>query len=1319
MAFCVNEDGGNFSGLTWYRTDGYSLNMSSAAATIGAAKYTVFTPLNSGNARGIILALGGNNQAFESQGSSIGNCTFTAGDPATITLASHGLIDGDLVQFRVSWGSTLPTGITGNYYVNSATQYIPIKNYYVINATTDTFQVSLTLGGAGVATTDAGSGTIVVAKISYLYCILQRGRTATMSSASPTIVTLNSHGFRATKQTCTFSSGYPTVITCAGHGLCDGDVVAFSSSGTLPTGLTGTAVCYVINATTDTFQISASRGGVTKIVTSTGTGTISLWQDTVQFTTTGALYTGPTTNTVYFVDYIDANTFYIRPSPGNSRTNTSGSQSGTHTCWEPQDYTRKHTAEIYSASTVVYNSQFILPFAWSKQAAYNTTANGWRIQLVHSNYTAAGLYSYTDSTATDTTKGTTPQPPFLMWSTTTTSFSNGTDAPVFCAKVTADQNFTFTGTVPIVHYNIVTVQSCAGIICSPQVSSRGYTTDGTGGCMFLCDGSAARTITVDGEVLVGTQTGLYFGTEDTPITYANRLTIYFQTPSYSGSSPYTSLFSDVGTTAQLGGGPTIVMSSEYPSTRYATITQDAAASQAVVNVDDTSVFSVDDYVYLTKQDSDYVSAPNVTRYKIQSIDSGAGTITLTTNITGTRLTGGRVILVDRGYGIILQGRSSSSYSYGFRLNSTTNLFMNGVYNYNVAPLTIYSNVRFWDNDADNRRSGGQYIGNCLAESVASTSNLVKCWGAIMPEREGTLIENCIGVGNASIVYTIYRAAYVATYGMVLISGDIELKNCFVAACNVSPLFNIGTTSATANIHDNIVHNTIYLLYRGGTNLRASDNYGYALSSGVAEVSSYFSKFKNNTYERCNYYSNETSTGLIHVQCVEDSPILINTPLVSSFSPQTDQFADLTVFNIDGDLAATFDDTYLTAMADGGNIRLIRNNKTNGEDYCYNNTGVVGPTTCTVPISGTWTIDTPGTYDTSFEDSTLNFTVAGTYNLVNSVFSGTVTLVNLSGGAVIVQTSFANEYVNSGPDITIELSRSMTVTASEIPAGASVRLINVTQDSEIDVQVNLASPGYEYSFTVSTGGEVDVGDILQLNAFKADGTTYSKYYTSLGLVEESGDWTIIDPWENWDEANALNIDGSEVLDFQTDYENVQIDIVEEPLQTWLGAELVAFLLYKTASEADGMRTFFGALTAQNPARWVIDVDKVDLLLDNLGASSADQTDEVIISRSDLSGIRTIPTTGGGGIGIAIANDVSTLIPSASELSSQVWSNEVEGTLTANNVLRIMLAVLAGKTGIADGEGETHIVTFRDSTDTANIITATVEDNQRTDIEYDLD
>ena len=63
-----------------------------------------------------------------------------------MTLVGHGLPNGKRVSFN---SITTTTGI--------ATYNL----YYVVNATTDTFQLSLTQGGAPIALTNNGTGTII------------------------------------------------------------------------------------------------------------------------------------------------------------------------------------------------------------------------------------------------------------------------------------------------------------------------------------------------------------------------------------------------------------------------------------------------------------------------------------------------------------------------------------------------------------------------------------------------------------------------------------------------------------------------------------------------------------------------------------------------------------------------------------------------------------------------------------------------------------------------------------------------------------------------------------------------------------------------------------------------------------------------------------------------------------------------------------------------------------------------------------------------------------------------------------------------------
>jgi len=64
------------------------------------------------------------------------------------------------------------------------------------------------------------------------------------------------------------------VITATGHGYTDGDLVRFwNTGGALPTGLSANTDYYVRDATATTFKVSANSGGAAVDITGAGTGT--------------------------------------------------------------------------------------------------------------------------------------------------------------------------------------------------------------------------------------------------------------------------------------------------------------------------------------------------------------------------------------------------------------------------------------------------------------------------------------------------------------------------------------------------------------------------------------------------------------------------------------------------------------------------------------------------------------------------------------------------------------------------------------------------------------------------------------------------------------------------------------------------------------------------------------------------------------------------------------------------------------------------------------------------------------------------------------
>lgn len=81
------------------------------------------------------------------------------------------------------------------------------------------------------------------------------------------------------------------VITCEQHGLIAGQVLTVSSTTTLPGGLTAATDYYVINATADTFQLSATEGGAAIDITTAGTGSHTLALRRVRYNLSGeAIY---------------------------------------------------------------------------------------------------------------------------------------------------------------------------------------------------------------------------------------------------------------------------------------------------------------------------------------------------------------------------------------------------------------------------------------------------------------------------------------------------------------------------------------------------------------------------------------------------------------------------------------------------------------------------------------------------------------------------------------------------------------------------------------------------------------------------------------------------------------------------------------------------------------------------------------------------------------------------------------------------------------------------------------------------------------------
>ena len=219
---------------------------------------------------------------------------------------------------------------------------------------------SCTSGSAGLLYNGAPTGTKnhnnYLPDVPPTHC----GNTVTMTSASPAVFTRNGHGLTAGNGivfattgslytgltagtphrvlasgltannfqvsatngvTFTVTTANPAVFTSNGHGLAAGNLVEFATTGALPTGLTAGTPYYVISPglSSNNFRVSPTNRAVTMtsatpaVFTSTAHGLTA--GSTVVLSTTGSLYTGLTAGTTYYVTSagLAANTFRLSP----------------------------------------------------------------------------------------------------------------------------------------------------------------------------------------------------------------------------------------------------------------------------------------------------------------------------------------------------------------------------------------------------------------------------------------------------------------------------------------------------------------------------------------------------------------------------------------------------------------------------------------------------------------------------------------------------------------------------------------------------------------------------------------------------------------------------------------------------------------------------------------------------------------------------------------------------------------------------------------------------------------------------------------------
>lgn len=260
------------------------------------------------------FALTAGGSAINTSGTQSGTHTVTLLKSA-VTCAAHGFADGDVITIaghegtdvdinatQVISGSTtdtflIPLELTVGGFGGTATREIStptINGVHTITKTSDTtFTIPVTVTKAGVG----GTATRITA-IDLVWTVKSEGQfdqdpplvladefvkegtgNTTIFKASANYITeaLNAElGIDAViQQTCTITNASPAVVTVSSHSFIAGDIVTFTTTGTLPTGLTVGLQYYIISAglTGTAFEVSLSSGGAAINTSSAGSGT--------------------------------------------------------------------------------------------------------------------------------------------------------------------------------------------------------------------------------------------------------------------------------------------------------------------------------------------------------------------------------------------------------------------------------------------------------------------------------------------------------------------------------------------------------------------------------------------------------------------------------------------------------------------------------------------------------------------------------------------------------------------------------------------------------------------------------------------------------------------------------------------------------------------------------------------------------------------------------------------------------------------------------------------------------------------------------------
>jgi hypothetical protein len=243
-----------------------------------------------------------------------------------------------------------------------------------------------------------------------------------------------------------------------------------------------------------------------------------------------------------------------------------------------------------------------------------------------------------------------------------------------------------------------------------------------------------------------------------------------------------------------------------------------------------------------------------------------------------------------------------------------------------------------------------------------------------------------------------------------------------------------------------------------------------------------------------------------------------------------------------------------------------------------------------------------------------------------------------------------------------------VSITNIVTGSRLQIYNVTTSTEI---VNQIISGTSYNTTYVEGTDYSDGDTVRVRLTYASGTTAKAEY-SANVLDTSNGWSLLADQQDNDVYNTLAIDGSSITNFVADYVNDEVDVAVAA--NFNLSDFYAWWVYNMTT-AQGIREFFGGITALDQANFRINTSTLSLFLDNTTSTNLVQLDNRRLFRAD--GVYPVlaSTTGGGGIDVVWRNTI--LI---AETSTSGLTPEESAKLTSIATNSSLIPGVASKTSL---------------------------------------